>query len=142
MKLLALLIGILAERYLARWSHLREFRRLDEQANRLAERLMRLDKRTAPYIVAGITLVFAAPIGVVAWLLRDQWQQIPWFVFAVLVLLFPSGRATSRRKRWPITTRRMPAMTTAPGRRPKPSSEQVHRTSRRNRPRPSRKQPI
>ena len=91
MKLLALLIGILAERYLARWSHLREFRRLDEQANRLAERLMRLDKRTAPYIVAGITLVFAAPIGVVAWLLRDQWQQIPWFVFAVLVLLFSFG---------------------------------------------------
>ena len=91
MKLLALLIGILAERYLARWSHLREFRRLDEQANRLAERLMRLDKRTAPYIVAGITLVFAAPIGVAAWLLRDQWQQIPWFVFAVLVLLFSFG---------------------------------------------------
>ena len=89
MKLLALLIGILAERYLARWSHLREFRRLDVQANRLAERLMRLNKRAAPYIVAGIALVCAGPIGVIAWLLRGE--QILWFVFAVLVLLFSFG---------------------------------------------------
>ena len=91
MKLLALLIGILAERYLARWSHLREFRPFEEQANRIAERLMRLDKRAAPYIVAGITLLCAAPIGVIAWLIKDDWGHVPWFFFAVIVLLFSFG---------------------------------------------------
>ena len=90
MKLLALLIGIYAERYLARWSHLREFRGLEEQANQLAQRLLRLDKRAAPYIVAGLTLACAAPIGIIAWLLRDNWM-IAWFVFAVIVLLFSFG---------------------------------------------------
>ena len=90
MKLLALLIGIYAERYLARWSHLREFRGLEEQANQLAQRLIRLDKRAAPYIVAGLTLVCAVPVGIIAWLLRDDWM-IAWFVFAVIVLLFSFG---------------------------------------------------
>ncbi len=90
MKLLALLIGIYAERYLARWSHLREFRGLEEQANQLAQRLIRLDKRAAPYIVAGLTLVCAVPVGIIAWLLRDDWM-IVWFVFAVIVLLFSFG---------------------------------------------------
>ena len=91
MKLLALLIGILAERYLARWSHLREFRPFEEQANRIAERLMRLDKRWAPYIIAGITILCAAPIGVIAWLIKDDGQHVPWFFFAVIVLLFSFG---------------------------------------------------
>lgn len=90
MKLLALLIGIYAERYLARWSHLREFRGLEEQANRLAQHLLRLDKRAAPLIVAGLTLSCAVPVGVIAWLLRDDWM-IAWFVFAVIVLLFSFG---------------------------------------------------
>ena len=91
MKLLALLIGILAERYLARWSHLRELRPFEEQANRIAERLMRLDKRWAPYIIAGITILCAAPVGVIAWLIKDDWQHVPWFFFAVIVLLFSFG---------------------------------------------------
>ena len=91
MKLLALLIGIYAERYLARWSHLREFRPFEEQANRIAERLIRFDKRAAPYIIAGLTVLCAAPIAVVAWLLRDAWGQIPWFFFAVVVLVFSCG---------------------------------------------------
>lgn len=89
MKLLALLVGIYAERYLARWSHLREFRRLEEQANRFAERLVRMDKRAAPYLIAGLTLICAAPVGVVAWLLHDS--EISWFVVAVFVLLFSFG---------------------------------------------------
>ena len=91
MKLIALLIGIYAERYLARWSHLREFRPFEEQANRLAEKVLGLDARTAPYIIAGITLACAAPVGVVAWLLRHDAVQILWFLFAVLVLLFSFG---------------------------------------------------
>ena len=90
MKLLALLIGIYAERYLARWSHLREFRPLEEQANQLAQRLLRLDKRAAPFIVAGIVLACAIPVGIVAWLLRDDWS-VGWFLFAVVVLLFSFG---------------------------------------------------
>ena len=90
MKLLALLIGIYAERYLARWSHLREFRPLEEQANQLAQRLLRLDKRAAPFIVAGIVLACAVPVGIVAWLLRDDWS-VGWFLFAVVVLLFSFG---------------------------------------------------
>lgn len=91
MKLLALLIGILAERYLARWSHLREFRPFKEQANRIAERLMQLDKRAAPYIVAGVTILCAAPIGIIAWLIKDDWGHVPWFFLAVIVLLFSFG---------------------------------------------------
>ncbi len=91
MKLLALLIGIYAERYLARWSHLREFRPLEEQANQLMQRLLRLHKRAAPYIIAGLTVLCAAPVGIIAWLLRDDWQHIPWFFFAVVVLLFSFG---------------------------------------------------
>lgn len=89
MKLIALVVGIYAERYLARWSHLREFRPFEEQANRLAEHLMSLDKRAAPYAIAGLTLVCAAPVGIIAWLLRDT--QIPWFFFAVFILLFSFG---------------------------------------------------
>ncbi len=91
MKLFALLIGILAERYLAKWSHLREFRGFEEQANQFAQRLMRLDKRAAPFVIAGLTIACAAPVGVIAWLLRDDWQWIPWFFFAVFVLLFSFG---------------------------------------------------
>lgn len=90
MKLLALLIGIYAERYLARWSHLREFRPLEKQANQLAQRLLSLDKRAAPYVIAGLTLACALPVGIIAWLLRGNWT-IAWFAFAVVVLLFSFG---------------------------------------------------
>ena len=91
MKLIALLIGIYAERYLARWSHLREFRPFEEQANRLAERVLSLDSRAAPYIIAGITLACALPVGIVAWLLRHSSLEILWFVFAVAALLVSFG---------------------------------------------------
>ena len=91
MKLIALVVGIYAERYLARWSHLREFRPFEEQANRLAEKVLSLDSRAAPYIIAGIALACALPVGIVAWLLRHDSLQIPWFVFAVVVLLISFG---------------------------------------------------
>lgn len=91
MKLIALLIGIYAERYLARWSHLREFRPFKEQANRLAERVLGLDSRAAPGIIAGITLACALPVAIVAWLLMNSSLEILWFVFAVAVLLVSFG---------------------------------------------------
>lgn len=91
MKLLALLIGIYAERYLARWSHLREFRPFEEQANRLAERVLRVNVRAAPFIIAGITLACALPVAIVAWLLRHSSLELLWFVFAVAVLLVSFG---------------------------------------------------
>ena len=91
MKLIALVVGIYAERYLARWSHLREFRPFEEQANRLAERVLSVDSRAAPYIIAGITLACAVPVAIAAWLLRHDSLQILWFVFAVVVLLISFG---------------------------------------------------
>ncbi len=91
MKLIALLIGIYAERYLARWSHLREFRPFEERANRLAEKVLRLEPRAAPYVVAGITLACALPVGIAAWLLRHNSLEILWFVFAIAVLLASFG---------------------------------------------------
>ncbi|MCY4165802.1 MAG: regulatory signaling modulator protein AmpE [Gammaproteobacteria bacterium] len=91
MKLIALLIGIYAERFLARWSHLREFRPFEEQANRLAEKALGLDARAAPCIIAGMTLACAVPVGIVAWLLSDSSLEILWFVFAVAVLLASFG---------------------------------------------------
>ena len=91
MKLIALLIGIYAERYLARWTHLREFRPFKEQADRLAERALGLDYRAAPYIIAGITLACAVPVGIVAWLLRHSSLEILWFFFAIAVLLISFG---------------------------------------------------
>ncbi len=91
MKLIALIIGIYAERYLARWSHLREFRPFEEQANRLAEKAMSQGWRTASWLIAGLVLLCAAPVGVVVWLLRHDTLQILWFVFAVVVLLASFG---------------------------------------------------
>ncbi len=91
MKLIALLIGIYAERYLARWSHLRELRPFEEQANRQAEKVLRLEARAAPFVIAGITLACAIPVGIVAWLLRDSSLEILWFVFAIGVLLISFG---------------------------------------------------
>ena len=91
MKLIALVVGIYAERYLARWSHLREFRPFEEQANRLAEKVLSLDSRAAPYVIAGITLACALPVAIAAWLLRHDSLQILWFVFAVVVLLISFG---------------------------------------------------
>ncbi len=91
MKLIALLIGIYAERLLARWSHLREFRPFEEQANRLAEKALGLDARAAPFIIAGVALACAVPVGIAAWLLSDSSLEILWFVFAVAVLLVSFG---------------------------------------------------
>ena len=91
MKLIALLIGIYAERLLARWSHLREFRPFEEQANRLAEKALGLDARAAPFIIAGVALACAVPVGIAAWLLSDSSLEILWFVFAVAALLVSFG---------------------------------------------------
>ena len=91
MKLIALLIGIYAERYLAQWSHLREFRPFEKQANRLAEKALSLNSRYAPFIIGGATLLCMLPVGLLAWLFRHDAMQIPWFVFAVAVLLISFG---------------------------------------------------
>ena len=91
MNFIALLLGLGIERLLTHLFHLREFRWLDPWIDRIAKDL---ENATFPVVVGGITiyaLVTILPVAVVAWLLSDAFLQVPYFLLAVLVLLFSLG---------------------------------------------------
>jgi membrane protein required for beta-lactamase induction len=90
-KLLALLVGLGIERLLTHLFHLREFRWLDPVLDFL---FGRLQGREPPAVVLGLALGALALTAPVAWLsiaLEPEMLHIPYFIFAVLVLLFCLG---------------------------------------------------
>ncbi len=91
MNLLALLLGLAVERLVTHLFHLREFRWLDPLFDAV---LTRLHGKPRSLILPALVLLVAllvVPVAVCALLLWDALLQIPYFFFAVLVLLFSLG---------------------------------------------------
>jgi len=96
MNFLALLLGLALERVLTHLFHLREFRWLDPL---FAAHLRRLRSATggtgrrwmALALTSLLVALLVAPVALVSGALRGELLQIPYFLFAVLVLLFSLG---------------------------------------------------
>jgi membrane protein required for beta-lactamase induction len=91
MSFLALLLGLAVERVLTHLFRLREFRWLDPVFDAV---FRRLGSARPAIAFAGLLLliaVLAAPVAITAALLWDELLRIPYFLFAVLVLLFSLG---------------------------------------------------
>ena len=93
MNFLALLLGLALERVLTHLFHLREFRWLDPLFDAHLRRLGRGAARrwAALTATALLALLRVAPVAVLSVALWDELLQIPYFLFAVLVLLFSLG---------------------------------------------------
>jgi AmpE protein len=90
MNFLALLTGIVMERWLTRLFHLREFRWLD----RVFDFVYRLAGRStaAGYVLLAATaLLLVLPVAALQMYLTRGWLLVVYFGFAVLVLLFSLG---------------------------------------------------
>lgn len=91
MNFLALLLGLAIERLLTSVFHLREFRWLDPAF----DRLLREVRRRGPWLGGAVALAGAllltVPVLLASLLLYDEFRQIPFFLFAVVVLLFSLG---------------------------------------------------
>lgn len=91
MNFLALLVGLGVERLLTHLFHLREFRWLDPVLDFV---LAQLRGKGPPAVVLGLALAALALSAPVAWVsvtLAPAMRHIPYFFFAVLVLLFCLG---------------------------------------------------
>ena len=91
MNFLALLLGLGVERLFTHLFHLREFRWLDPLFDRAFEKLAAVRRDLAVVGIVGLTILAVLPVGAVAVLLHDTFVQVPYFVFAVIVLLFSLG---------------------------------------------------
>jgi membrane protein required for beta-lactamase induction len=91
MNFLALLLGLATERMLTHLFHLREFRWLDPLFDRHLRRL----RKARSWLAVGLTLLLmillVAPVAAASLLLWDELLRIPYFLFAVVVLLFSLG---------------------------------------------------
>jgi membrane protein required for beta-lactamase induction len=91
MNFVALLLGLGIERLLTHLFHLREFRWLDPLFDWVTERLREQPRGRA---LAGVVLAIGlavAPVAIVSDALSGALYQVPYFVLAVLVLLFSLG---------------------------------------------------
>lgn len=96
MNFLALLLGLALERALTHLFHLREFRWLDPLFDAHLGRLQRWRGTAQPRwaalaFTAGLAVLLVLPVALSARLLWHEFLQIPYFLFAVLVLLFSLG---------------------------------------------------
>jgi AmpE protein len=96
MNFLALLLGLALERVLTHLFHLREFRWLDPLFDAHLRRLRGLAAgRNRRWAALALTLLLGAalvaPVGLLSGALWDELLQIPYFLFAVVVLLFSLG---------------------------------------------------
>ena len=91
MNFIALLLGLGIERLLTNLFHLREFRWFDPWIDRMSGWLANASQTTA--IIGTCIYIFVAilPVVVVAALLSGTLLQIPYFLLAVVVLLFSLG---------------------------------------------------
>ncbi|MEQ1802684.1 MAG: regulatory signaling modulator protein AmpE [Gammaproteobacteria bacterium] len=96
MNFLALLLGLALERVLTHLFHLREFRWLDPLFDSHLRRLRATaggKGRRWPALALTflLTTLLVAPVALLAAALQDELLQIPYFLFAVVVLLFSLG---------------------------------------------------
>jgi AmpE protein len=96
MNFLALLLGLALERVLTHLFHLREFRWLDPLFDAHLRRLRsasggRGRRWTALVLTALLVALLVVPVALLASALQDEFLQIPYFLFAVVVLLFSLG---------------------------------------------------
>ena len=96
MNFLALLLGLATERVLTHLFHLREFRWLDPLFDSHLRRLRATaGGRNRRWSALALTFLLAAllvaPVALLSVALRGELLQIPYFLFAVVVLLFSLG---------------------------------------------------
>ena len=96
MNFLALLLGLALERVLTHLFHLREFRWLDPlfdaHLRRLRSAAGGMGRRwVALALTSLLVALLVAPVALVSGALQGELLQIPYFLFAVLVLLFSLG---------------------------------------------------
>ncbi|TFG81630.1 MAG: hypothetical protein E4H19_14345, partial [Chromatiales bacterium] len=96
MNFLALLLGLALERVLTHLFHLREFRWLDPLFDAHLRRLQSASGGkgrgwTALALTALLVALLVVPIALFSGVLQDEFLQIPYFLFAVVVLLFSLG---------------------------------------------------
>jgi len=91
MNLFALLLGLGIERLLTHQFHLREFRWLDPIFDAAFASLPRGGNWLVLAAVLLLALLLTLPVAAVAWLLDDALGQVPYFAFAIVVLLFSLG---------------------------------------------------
>ena len=96
MNFLALLLGLALERVLTHLFHLREFRWLDPLFDAHLRRLRAATsgnarRWTALVLTLVLVALLVAPVALFSAALRDQLLQIPYFAFAVILLLFSLG---------------------------------------------------
>jgi len=91
MNFLALLLGLAIERLLTAVFHLREFRWLDPLFDMLFREAASRGRLLGGVILAAGGLLMVVPVLLVALVLWDEFLQIPYFLFSVIVLLFSLG---------------------------------------------------
>ncbi len=91
MNFLALLIGLGVERALTHLFHLRAFQWLDPVFDRALARLAGSGRAGASLGIACLALLLAAPVAWASMALSAQSEQWPYFLFAIVVLLFSLG---------------------------------------------------
>lgn len=91
MNFVALLLGLGVERLLTDLFHLREFRWLDPLFDAVSRRSERASLWTSAASVVAVTLLTVLPVAIVSIFLAGTLLQIPYFVLAVIVLLFSLG---------------------------------------------------
>ena len=91
MNLFALLLGLAIERLLTHFFHLREFRWLDPAFDWACARLNGSSQAVMMLGAGLMAVALAAPVAVVSFVLGDTLFNLPYFVFAVFVLLFSLG---------------------------------------------------
>ena len=91
MNFLALLLGLATERMLTHLFHLREFRWLDPLFDRHLRRLRNARSWLAVSLTLLLTILLVVPVAAASLLLWDELLRIPYFLFAVVVLLFSLG---------------------------------------------------
>ncbi len=96
MNFLALLLGLALERVLTHLFHLREFHWLDPLFDAHLRRLQSASGGkgrgwTALALTALLVVLLVVPIALFSGVLQDEFLQIPYFLFAVVVLLFSLG---------------------------------------------------
>ena len=91
MNFVALLLGLGVERLLTDLFHLREFRWLDPLFDAVSRRAEGASFWLSVASVVGVTLVAVLPIAIASILLAGTLLQIPYFLLAVIVLLFSLG---------------------------------------------------
>ena len=91
MNFVALLLGLAVERLLTHLFHLREFRWLDPVFNAVFLQLRNVKQVGALLALGATAVLLILPVALVATVLEDGLFQVPYFLFAVFVLLFSLG---------------------------------------------------